>query len=315
MRNGTLTDDNVTQILSRCLDRLCEEEKTLFDDAIHLVPFWNMTDKIIYEYLLKLDTPIVKIRPHLSTIRANGQNHCTKESSFPMKVPLCEGAIVMLLKNFVVEHNIMNGSVGTVRKIVYDEQRGPHSSPQKLPSYVVVEFRNVSIDDQSKAFPDYPPTCIPIPVVTEQCEKKCCSITTIPLRICVALTIHKCQGMTIGVGQTFERAVVYLPDTSTGTNVTPGLELVAMSRVTDPSLLAIGNLSSSLVISNLKKIGTSPTNQKIKAFQLMLAEKASLCQDEIKEKIQALDIRDDKTFDGGCEFLLDWYRTTFPMVE
>ena len=91
-------------------------------------------------YLLNLETSIVKICPSLTTIKANGQNHCTKESSFPMKVPLCEGAIVMLLKNFVVEHNIMNGSVGTVRKIVYDEQRGPHSSPQKLPSYVVVEF-------------------------------------------------------------------------------------------------------------------------------------------------------------------------------
>ena len=71
-------------------------------NAIHLVLVWSMTDKIVYEYLLKFDTPIIKICPILSTIRSSGENHCINELSFPMKVTICEGAIVMLLKKLLL---------------------------------------------------------------------------------------------------------------------------------------------------------------------------------------------------------------------
>ena len=81
-------------------------------------------------------------------------------------------------------------------------------------SYVVVGFKNVCIPDDKKPFPNLQNNFIPIPVVTDRCEKKCCSITTIPLRICKALTIHKSQGMTIGPNENFERAIVYLPGIS-----------------------------------------------------------------------------------------------------
>ena len=79
-------------------------------------------------------------------------------------------------------------------------------------------------------------------------------MTTIPLRVCVALTIHKSQGMTIGPGENFEHAVVYLPDKSKNQKSTAGLELVGISRVTSPEFLAIGNHSKSLCIANLKKL-------------------------------------------------------------
>ena len=132
---------------------------------------------------------------------------------------------------------------------------------------LLLNLKNVYIPNDKKPFPNLPNNFIPIPVVTDRCEKKCCSITTIPLRICKALTIHKSQGMTIGPNENFEKAVVYLPEKSQNQNNTAGLELVALSRVTSPKNLAIGNLSTSLCISELKKLGKTKLMKKSKHFK------------------------------------------------
>ena len=187
IRHGTIYDDDTDLLLSSCLDNLSSEEKDKFKNAIHLVAVWNMTDKIVYEYLVNLTSPILKICPIYSSIRASGENHCVSECSYPAKVALCEGAIVMLLCNFIVEYNIMNGSIGIIKKIVYEEHNGPKNSTNVLPSYVIVEFKNVVIPEEKKAFPEHPNNWIPIPVVKQHCEKRCCTVTTIPLRVCVAL--------------------------------------------------------------------------------------------------------------------------------
>ena len=50
---------------------------------------------------------------------------------------------------------------------------------------------------------------VPIPFVKEMCEKKCCSVTALPLHCCAALSIHKSQGMTGEPGQSFEKVIIY----------------------------------------------------------------------------------------------------------
>ena len=201
-----------------------------------------MTDQIVFNYLMSFDTPIMKLYPKYSTIRTNGLNHCISELSYPSRIALCEGAVVMLLRNFVVELNLMNGAVGVVRKIVYKEVDGPHSVNNPHPAYVIVEFRNVDIPEDKKSFPNLSNNYVAIPVITEACEKRCCKMTTVPLCVCVALSIHKSQGMTIGPGESFEKVVVYLPDKNQNQKSTLGLELVALSRATAPEHFAIGNL-------------------------------------------------------------------------
>ena len=108
--------------------------------------------------------------------------------SYPSVSALCIGAIVMLLKNFVVEENLMNGSMGTIIDIVYDDARGIKLIGA-LPLYVVVDFPESTLS--LNLIPGSPSTHIPIPITTEICEKKCCSMTTIPLRICKAITTYK----------------------------------------------------------------------------------------------------------------------------
>jgi ATP-dependent exoDNAse (exonuclease V) alpha subunit len=136
-------------------------------------------------------------------------------------------AIVMLLRNFVVEYKLMNGSVGTIREIVYESNNGPDND-NELPSYVIVEFPNSTIPEEGSLIPGKPATMVPIPIVIDCCHKRCCSITTVPLHVRIAITIHKSQGMTIGDGQIFEKVIVYLPEA--GSRSDPGLELDACSE-------------------------------------------------------------------------------------
>ena len=76
-----------------------------------------------------------------------------------------------------------------------------------------------------------PSTYLPIIPLTIRCEKRCCTITSIPLRVCKVLTTHKSQGTSVGSGNPFDGTVIHLLDKGERNN--PGSELVSTSRVTD----------------------------------------------------------------------------------
>ena len=63
-----------------------------------------------------------------------------------------------------------------------------------------------------------------------QCENYCCSASTIPLRVCKAITRHKFQGLSIGIGKDWDTVVVTLPTKHIKTH--SGMELVELSRYT-----------------------------------------------------------------------------------
>ena len=88
-----------------------------------------------------------------------------------------------------------------------------------------------TVDEESKWRDDLPTTCIPIIPLTIRCEKICCTVTSIPLRVCKVLTTHKSQGTSVESGNPFESDVICLPEKGKRTN--PGSELGATSRVTD----------------------------------------------------------------------------------
>ena len=170
MRNGSLESKDVDIILSRCLDKLPKNDRESFKDAIHLVPQWKMAHPIVFKYLLTMKTPLAKVTAGLQSERWDGVNHCVKESSLPLRLALCVGAKFLLLSNFVVEYKIMNGSVGTVTDIVYQDKAGPRDS-KSLPAYVTVYFPKSCIPEGDKLFPDKDGRFVSIPTVTEQCEK------------------------------------------------------------------------------------------------------------------------------------------------
>ena len=135
-----------------------------------------------------------------------------------------------------------------------------------------------------------------------------CIVTSIPLRVCKAITIHKAQGMSIGPGKSFESVIVSLPEKGERTN--PGSELVAFSRVTDISALAICDTKNDITLEILKNIGTGSCYIKRKQFDNLLKKKDALSRRIVKDNITKLHIvkeNEKQTFLGGYDFLLQWY--------
>ena len=136
-------------------------------------------------------------------------------------------------------------------------------------------------------------------------KKKCCSITSLPLCCCVALTIGKSQGRAVGPGQQFQKLIITFP--AGNTRSAPGLEFFAFYRAKYLDYLAIGNSSSELSYQSLMKIGETPAYVKRRTFQNKLREPAVQSQRRTVDHITDLDPSpDQKSFQDGCQFLLDW---------
>ena len=136
----------------------------------------------------------------------------------------------------------MNGAMGVVVDIHYRTEKGPSDEEidAPLPAQVIVDFSQFTINEDKRLSEHLPITCVAIPTVTDHCEKYCCSITTVPLRVCKAITIHKSQGITVGPGNVWEKLVVTLPRKDARHKLS-GAELVAFSRVADLNHLVIAN--------------------------------------------------------------------------
>ena len=56
-----------------------------------------------------------------------GINHCIKEPYMSLLNAICIGPVTILLRNFIVEYNLMNGSIVIVHDIVYTENDGTNN--------------------------------------------------------------------------------------------------------------------------------------------------------------------------------------------
>ena len=94
--------------------------------------------------------------------------------------------------------------------------------------------------------------------------------------------------MSIGPGKPFESVIISLPEKGERTN--PGSELVAFSRVTDISALAICDTKNDIIVETLKKIGTGSCYIKRKQFDNLLKKKDALSRRIVKDNITKLHI-------------------------
>ena len=117
----------------------------------------------------------------------------------------------------------MNGAMGTVRGIVYENNSG------QLP-VVLVDFPSYT----GPAFISSQPTVVPIAQVKRQGLKVWLQGATVkvnraqlPLQLASAIAIHKSQGLTVGPGKHIERVIVDVGDSESWCE---GLAYVAISR-------------------------------------------------------------------------------------
>ena len=99
-------------------------------------------------------------------------------------------------------------SFGIVKSIVYYKykQHGPDGplGSKVQSACVIVDF--ASIPTGQSLIPGCPATFVLVAPVTIRCRRKCCIAAQIPLRVCKAMSIHKCQGCSCGEDEVWESA-------------------------------------------------------------------------------------------------------------
>ena len=76
--------------------------------------------------------------------------------------------MVMLLQNFIVEHKIMNGSVGMLKAIIYESPNVP-ADKNALAKYFIVDFKQSTMSADEPMIEGAPSTWIAVTVVTNRC--------------------------------------------------------------------------------------------------------------------------------------------------
>ena len=84
---------------------------------------------------------------------------------------------------------------------MFEHNDGPRHIPYELPACEVVEFKESIFVEGTKWRTDLDKHLVPINPTTIRCEKNCCTVTSISLRVCKSISIHKAQGMSIGPGK------------------------------------------------------------------------------------------------------------------
>ena len=140
----------------------------------------------------------------------------------------------MLSANLWVEVGLVNGALGTVEAICYDDNQ----QPPDLPIAVMVKF-------DTYAGPTLPDGTVPIAPLrrTLFTTTKQCSRLQVPLKFAWAVTIHKSQGLTL------DKAVIDIGKKEFST----GLTFVACSRVRQLSDLLFMPPFSFQRVANLSK--------------------------------------------------------------
>ena len=187
-----------------------------FLKATCIIPQRSDVDEFNMNKLASLNCPVAAI----NAVHTGGSEARKADFNVAKGLQAClllaKGAKVMLRTNLWTEAGLVNGSIGTVEEIVFDENQ----SPPSLPNSVLIEFNNYSgpaiVTIEGKKLV----SIIPVRHTWEG-KKGPCSRLQIPICLAWAITVHKSQGLTM------QEATIDLGKKE----FAAGLSFVAISRV------------------------------------------------------------------------------------
>ena len=211
LRNGELRVEDWKHLIQQTPVEV-DDDTSGFDEALRLFPTTSAVSEYNITKLHSNDQPVAVIKAVHSgagAIKASADD----AGGLEPVVCLAHGARVMLTTNLWVQVGLVNGAMGTVVAICYDDAG---ESPPRLPVAVTVRFDSFSGPTLSDG-------SVPITPLrrTWLSTDKTCSRLQLPLKLAWTVTIHKCQGMTLN------KAVVDLGKKE----FSAGLTFVACSRV------------------------------------------------------------------------------------
>lgn len=209
-------------------------EMQTFADAVRLFP----TNSQVLDYNLE---KLSETGHAVAVIEASHNNSTARQGSevlaqgLSAKLYLTKGCRIMLRRNLCVRRGLVNGSLGTVREIIY--RAGER--PPLLPYAILIEFDKFT-------GPYYSENLFPLLPITNTWRDQNveCSRRQFPISLAYAMTIHKSQGLTL------DRVVIDigLKEASVG------LSYVAFSRVRRLTDLIVNEGFNYDRLENLKKL-------------------------------------------------------------
>ncbi len=186
LRNGELSVADWKQLMKQTLTEI--DDPTVFNNAIHLFPSTAAVAEYNVAKLRSIGQPVAVIKAVHS---GPGASKVSSDDAGGLEPVVClaEGARVMLTANLCVQAGLVNGAIGTVVAVCYD---GAGKSPPSLPVAVTVRFDSYN----GPSLHDGSVPIIPLRRMWLSSDKPC-STLQLPLKLAWAVTIHKCQGMTL----------------------------------------------------------------------------------------------------------------------
>jgi len=271
-RVGHPSDDNVETILALHLNSgkfTIQEIEEIEAKALYVFANKKLMKQHNFERLKAQhshDNPVARLRVHSISKgkKSNNIPKCYKQDNdIEPIVNLCRGAKVQIMgRNFEPDWGLYNGSIGTVKEIVFDKDENPLDGT--LPQYVIVEFPDYCgppwIEDR--------PKWVPIPQIELQCQSHCCTVRFIPLSLAYAKTGHTFQGQSAGPGHSIP-CIVIQPGSLKMEKLCPGLLYMFLSRGTTIGTPECRSASAIFFTSN------ELTKQRIQ--QLTTTSKGEIC--------------------------------------
>ncbi len=185
LRNAELTVEDWKHLMTRTAGEVGDIR--LFDAALRLYPTIEAVAEHNVAKLHASGQPVAVMRAVHMGPGASKASNDDAGGLYPV-VCIAHGARVMLSANLWVEAGLVNGALGTVQAICYDDNQ----QPPDLPIAVTVKF-------DTYAGPTLPDGTVPIAPLRRIwfSMTKQCSRLQVPLKLAWAVTIHKSQGLTL----------------------------------------------------------------------------------------------------------------------
>src|SRR5947207_11229649 len=219
LRNGESSLNDWRVLTTRFEENLNQSERENFADATSILTKWEEVDKVNIDMLRSLQRPVAKIvGVHSGGAEAKKASSEVAKGLEPHLL-LSKGARIMLTANVWTGAGLVNGSMGVIQDIIFEEQE-----PPSLPVVVFIKFEKyegptITNLEGVKVVP-----IVPIKRTWEGEKGTKCSRLQLPIRLAWAITVHKSQGLTL------TKTKIDL----SSKEFAAGLSFVATSRVRSP---------------------------------------------------------------------------------
>lgn len=233
-RIGTPTKEDILTALDlNILKMPADKRKEIEKKSLYIFANREPMERHNYEKLKEEhneDNPVAKIIS--TTIDKEGKmrkgltKHFAADKDLPYIATICRNAKVQITgRNIEPEWGLYNGSIGTVKEIIFNQDDNPNDGD--LPLYVIVHFPQYCGPSWIPNEPKY----VPIPIVQRSCMHSCCKIQYLPLALAYGKTGHTFQGQTVGPNEPIESIIVQ-PGNRKFEGQNPGLFYTFISRAT-----------------------------------------------------------------------------------